>query len=76
MFSALAMRPMTLRFTPSRAMREHRAEHGHATAFVADHLLHVRRGLDGNAAGVESDRLADERERAPASSDRRDARGR
>ena len=40
----------------------HGAEHGSAAGHVVLHLLHVVGGLDGDAAGVEGDALADQAE--------------
>ena len=40
----------------------HGADHGCAAGHVVLHLLHVVGGLDGDAAGVEGDALADEAE--------------
>ncbi len=37
----------------------HRAEHGRAPGHIELHLLHVVRGLDGNAARVKGDGLTD-----------------
>ena len=37
-------------------------DHGRAAGHVALHVLHVQRGLERDAAGVEGDRLADEAE--------------
>src|SRR5437016_7329094 len=40
------------------------AEHGRRAGHVELHVLHVLRGLDRDAAGVERDALADERDRS------------
>ena len=41
---------------------EHHADHGDAAHLVLFHFVHLRAGLDRDAAGVERDRLADERD--------------
>ena len=47
--------------------RVKRAEHARAAAHVEFHLVHLERGLDGDAARVERDALADEHDgRVPA----------
>ncbi len=59
----MAMMPTTFRFSFKPRDCRHRPQHRHPAAFVEDHLLHLVRRLDGNAAGVEGDRLADQRDR-------------
>ena len=45
--------------------RPHRADHGRAARHVVLHLLHAVGRLDGDAAGVEGDALADQAQVAP-----------
>ena len=45
---------------PSLREREHRTGHGRAARHVALHALHAVGRLDGHAAGIERDALADE----------------
>ena len=61
MFSAAAKMPCTSTFGLRRADDLHEADDVRRAAHVVLHLAHARGGLDGEAAGVERDALADER---------------
>ena len=71
MFSHAGMTATTFVAGLQLAERGHRAEHAAGAAHVELHLVHFRRRLDRDAAGVERDALAAERDRAPPSRPRR-----
>ena len=76
MFSVAPTTPITRTGSPSRAIAPTAATHGRAARHVELHLVHLRRGLDRDAAGVERDRLADEAEHRAASRPGRRSAGR
>ena len=60
MFSVAGITAITEIGGLQRGERAHRAEHRGAAAHVVLHLLHIVRGLDGDAAGIEGDGFADQ----------------
>ena len=63
MFSVAGTQATRLTGRPELGDRGDGLEHRGAAGHVHLHLLHLRRGLDRDPAGVEGDRLADEAER-------------
>ena len=61
MFSVAGTTLSRLTGKPEPRDRGGRLDHGGAARHVHLHLLHLARGLDRDAAGVEGHRLADER---------------
>ena len=62
MFSVAGTQATTFERQPQLGDRGDRLEHGGAARHVHLHLLHLRRGLDRDPAGVEGDGLADQPE--------------
>ncbi len=53
-------------FRFARSKRVHEPDHAGGSCHIAFHVLHAASGLDGNAAGIETDALADEGKRCGA----------
>ena len=66
MFSVDGTTAVIVTGSPSSAIAGHRLDHRGAARHVELHLLHLRRGLDRDPAGVEGHGLADEAEVRPA----------
>ena len=65
MFSTSAEHAHDVGARLAAGQRQHGTEHGGGPAHVGLHLLHALRRLDRDAAGVEADALADQRQRLP-----------